>query len=251
MVLIKNRNTIALVLLMSAIAFTGILIAFIYYNNINKSVDPRIIEARSLYEKYNGYTQNNDFISIFSLMDSIESIYHSNLHYKDSYETGVLYNNRAASYLTMALYSNDIDSIAQDSLFDLAEISSKKSIEIYLNWLEIYQNKSNKEIESLIASNFYVGLEKYDARKQAKFLKSRLKEILDAQKETERRLSVSYTNLGIVYRHKMEYELAANSYLKALELWENNLTAENNLNALLGRPQKKRTMLQKLFPPDK
>ncbi|MCF8380276.1 MAG: tetratricopeptide repeat protein [Bacteroidales bacterium] len=251
MIVFKNKNTIALLVIMGAIAFCGLLITYIYYKNINDSVDPRILEARTLYEKYNGYAQENEYEAIFSLMDSIESIYHANLHYKDSYETGVLHNNRAAAYLTMALYSTDIDSLTQDSLFDLAEISANNSIEIYLNWLELYQHKTIQEIQTLITNDFYVGLEKYDAHKKAKFLKSRLKEIIDSQKETERRLSVSYTNLGIIYRHKLNYEMAANSYLKALELWENNLTAENNLNALLGRAQKKRTMLQKLFPPEK
>lgn len=251
MILSKNKNTVALVIIMSAIAITGLLIAYIYYNNINKSVDPRIVEARTLYEKYNNYAQNNDFDAIFSLMDSIEFIYHSNLHYKDSYETGVLHNNRAASYITMALYSADMNSIIQDSLFNLAEISAIKSIDIYKNWLEIYENKTISEIEDKISENFFKGLEKYDSGKQSKFLNSRLQEIIDSQKETAKRLSVSYTNLGIVYRHKHNYESAAKSYLDALELWENNLTAENNLNALLGRPLEKRNMLQKLFPPQK
>lgn len=251
MSLFKNKTTIALILIMCAIAFTGLLISYIYYKNLNESIDPRIVEARSLYEKYNDYTQSNDFDAIFLLMDSVEEIYKSVDHYKDSYETGVLYNNRAASFLTMAIYSNDLDSISQDSLFSLAEISANKSANIYLDWLDKFQNLNEKEIRNLISFEFYSGLEQYDSNKKTKFLKSRLKEIQDSQTETKRRLSVTYTNLGIIYRHKLQYELAANSYKEALDLWDKNLTAENNLNVLLGRPIKKRSVIQKMFPEER
>lgn len=74
MAIFKNKKTIALLAIMGAIGFCGLLIAYIYYKNINDSVDPRIVEARTLYEKYNGYAQENHFNAIFSLMDSIESI---------------------------------------------------------------------------------------------------------------------------------------------------------------------------------
>jgi len=36
-----------------------------------------------------------------------------------------------------------------------------------------------------------------------------------------------------------------------MELWGENLTAENNLNILLGRPVRKRTFIQKMFPQPK
>ena len=69
--------------------------------------------------------------------------------------------------------------------------------------------------------------------------------------ETDRRVSVCYTNLGIILRSRDDNEGAAEMYIKALELWEMNLEAENNLNRLLGRPLKKRNIIQKLFPPEK
>ena len=74
---------------------------------------------------------------------------------------------------------------------------------------------------------------------------------MEGIKETPRRLSVSYTNLGIMYRFREDYENAALSYKKAMDLWEDNLSAENNLNILLGRPLKKRSLLRKIFPEPK
>ena len=72
-----------------------------------------------------------------------------------------------------------------------------------------------------------------------------------ALKETDRRLSVCYTNLGVIERTRGNYQEAIMNYEKALNLWDRNLEAENNLNRLLGRPIKKRNLLQKLFPPDR
>ena len=135
MELFKNKKTRALIVIMSALVLSGVAISYSYYKNINESIDPRIVKARTLYEKYNVYAQKNEFNSIFSLMDSIELIYTDFDHYKNSYEMGVLYNNRAASFLTMALYTDDIAKTDQDSLINLAEFAVKKSIEIYNQWL--------------------------------------------------------------------------------------------------------------------
>lgn len=247
----KNKTSRALIVIMCALVFSGVTISYLYYNNVNKSTDPRIVPARTLYEKYNMYAQNGAYESIFSLMDSIESIYTALDHYKSSYEVGVLYNNRAATFLTILLYTEERELNEQDSLIALAENSAKLSIEIYEQWLGFYQDKDLEEIESSISGEFYKGLEKYDTKQKNIYLRNRVKEIQDSQTETKRRLSVSYTNLGIIYRHKLQYESAANCYKKAIDLWDRNLTAENNLNVLLGRPIKKRSFIQKLFPPER
>ena len=69
--------------------------------------------------------------------------------------------------------------------------------------------------------------------------------------ENNRRLSVCYTNLGLISRFQGNYEDAVKQYEKALALWDRNLDAENNLNKLLNRPIKKRNIIQTLFPPEK
>jgi hypothetical protein len=183
-------------------------------------------------------------------MDSIECIYSAYKHYENSYEIGVLHNNRAASYLTWAIHNEDTNK-NQDSLVNLAESAVLKSIEIYDHWLMRFQGLDQEEIKSIISDDFLEGLERYDADKQKKYLKNRIKEIEESNIETSRRMSVAYTNLGIVFRHRLLYDSAAFSYQKAIDLWDRNLTAENNLNILLGRPLKKRSFLQKLFPPDR
>jgi Flp pilus assembly protein TadD len=64
-------------------------------------------------------------------------------------------------------------------------------------------------------------------------------------------MSVSHANLGIIYRHKGRYEAAAKEYIKALELWPDNLAAENNMNVILNKPLKKRSALRHIFPKDR
>jgi len=251
--LFRNKTTRALILIMCALVALGIIIAKSYYKNLNESIDPRIVDARLLYKQYDKYALNNEIDSVFILLDSIEAIYATIPHYHKSFELGVLNNNRAAAYLTLAMHSPvySIDSVAQDSIIQLASQYSKVSIDIYNTWLAAYETLTETEIREKIKPDFVIGFEQIDAKKHNRILERRIKEIIDAQVETKRRLSVSYTNLGIIYRHNEEYEKAADSYETALELWDENLTAENNLNVLLGLPLKKRTLIQKLFPPEK
>jgi len=236
---------------MCALVLIGSSISYFYYKGVNESTDPRIIEARILYERYNGYAQSNQIDAIFSLMDSVEAIYSRYDHYRNSFEVGVLYNNRAASYITLALYSDEIDKIEQDSLINLADSALSKSIEIYNDWLDKFQDLEAQDIKKVIEPDFKIGLTNYTSDEADNFLNKRVKEIQNSQVETKRRLSVGYTNQGIIYRHRMLYEDAARSYKAAIDLWDRNLTAENNLNKLLGRPEKKRNLIQKLFPPER
>jgi len=183
-------------------------------------------------------------------MDEIEVIYNSFDHYRNSYEVGVLYNNRAATYLTVALFTDStlMSKQMKDSLVNLSEIAARKSIQIYEDWLSKYQDKSPEEIDQTASDDFYTGLEIYNSEQQLRFFKRRIKEINTAQSETLRRLSVSYTNLGMVYRHRLDYESAAKCYKKAINLWDKNLTAENNLNILFNKPIRERNFIQKMFP---
>jgi len=249
---LSNKNKRALILVMIALSFIVIFFSYFYYSGVNASKDPRVKSARKLYEKYNDYTVQNDFQNIFALLDSVENFYRSVNNYSESFEVGVLYNNRAAAYLTMALYENkpeEYSLLSKDSLLNLAQISVNKSITIYENWLKIYSDKSKDQINDIINVDFLTGLEQYSEKDKNRFLENRIKEIETSQYETERRLSVAYTNLGIIYRHLEQYEKTIDCYTKAIELWDQNLTAENNLNILLGKPLKKRNLIQKLFPP--
>lgn len=247
-----NKTPRALIRAMVALVFVSLGIAWVYYRGINRWVDPRIKDARLLYEKYNGFAQSERYDSVFWLMDTIERIYNTVPHYRMGYETGVLYNNRAAAYLSIFLHP-DKQMIAEDttSLLQKAECMVRQSITLYDRWLATYAEIGESEIYRIAAENFSEGLEAYDADQQEGFLDRRIKEITEALEENPRRLSVSYTNLGTIKRHQMDYDSAVIYYTRAMELWDQNLTAENNLNILLNRPLKKRNLIQKLFPPEK
>ena len=253
-----NSSTRALVLIMIALVVIGILIARFYYGNINKSIDPRVAEARSLYAKYDSYAQEGNYYKVFALLDSIEGIYRSTKHYEGSFELGVMYNNRAAALLTISMFADSIltrqnpySGLSADSLVTLSEINVLNAISIYDNWLTEFSGKSFEQICEIIEPQFMNGLENIDPDLKTKYLGARVREIEKAILENDRRLSVCYTNLGIVFRQREQYKEAVEQYEKALELWDRNLNAENNINLLLGRPLKKRNFIQKLFPPEK
>ena len=44
--LFGNKRTRALILIMCALVLSGIAVSYFYYGNINRSTDPRIVEAR-------------------------------------------------------------------------------------------------------------------------------------------------------------------------------------------------------------
>lgn len=248
----KHHKTRTLILTMTVLVFTGILIAWFYYGGVNRSVDPRIKGARELYEKYNEFTGLGQYDSILWLMDTIESVYSSVDHYRDSYETAVLYNNRAAVYLSVYMQPGNEILIGDTAVFiSKAENAVRKSLHMYREWFSKFEGLDEPAIRENIEQNFLNGMDQYSPDEKEQFLDKRVREIIEAQKENRRRLSVSYTNLGIIKRHQQKYDSAAICYLKAIDLWERNLTAENNLNILLHRPLKKQGLLQKLFPPEK
>lgn len=246
-----NRSTRTLIIVMGVLVVFAILISQWYYRDLNASVDPRVVPARELYKKYNLLAEANQIDSVFLLLDTIEGIYREIPHYNSAFEVGVLNNNRAASWLTLALYSEMRDSTEKDSLVMLAEEAVRKSIKIYESWEKRFREMNEEQVRSVISEEFMYGLDAYSIEEQEKYLENRIGEILESQEEIRRRTSVSYTNLGIVYRYREQYDSAAFSYKKALDLWDRNLTAENNLNLLLGQPLKKRNIIQRMFPPDR
>ncbi len=234
----------ALIYVMMALVVITILLARSFYRKENQAVDPRVVPARELYEGYNALAVANDYAGVIRLLDTIEQIYSQYPHYAGSFETGVLENNRAAVYLTLGIsydsLSSPFHSMGQDSLIALGESAARESIKRYEDWLEKYEKKDGAAIRQEVQTTFGTGYEAY--------LDKRVKEIEKAIQETPRRLSVSYTNLGLTYRYREDYQAAADCYRKAMDLWEDNLTAENNLNILLGQPLKKRNFIQKMFP---
>jgi tetratricopeptide (TPR) repeat protein len=251
MVFLKNRSIRVLILVLSTLFVFAFIGAQLYYRYENESSDPRVAQAKILYEKYNEFAFNARYDSVFVLMDSIEAIYSLVSHYEKSYEVGVLYNNRGAAYIAMSLDTAITDSLVKDSLLNLAQVNLKSSIDIYENWLEKWQQFDMEEIRAELKQHFPEDDPTFLGKSAQRYINKRAKEIREAKQETPRRLSVTYTNLGLTYRHKGMYDLAIDNYMKALELWPDNLTAENNINILFGREPKKKSFIRQLFPKDR
>lgn len=235
---------------MVILALVGIAIAWIYYGNINKAVDPRVKEAQVMYGRYNVYASENDFEKVLALLDSIQEVYSAVPHYAKSYELGVMQNNRASVFLTKALADTTLDEIRQN-YFSLAEQHLLESITYYNRWINDFGNMTEEEISAYVDKEFrsdplLSGDKNIDA-----MIRKRVKDIQTAQIETPRRLSVSYSNLGIIKRHENEVEEAVDFYTRAIELWDENHAAKNNLNILFGKPVEKQGLLRKLFPPER
>lgn len=243
-----NRNTTLLIGLMALISTIGVFIAWKHYSGINRAEDPRVVKAKTIYLRYDQLAQEKKYTDIILLLDSMTSIYSEFSDYKESYEVGVIYNNKAAVYVSNALFETD-DGPVKDSLFSMAKENVDQAIYIYNNWMEKYGKLNENELMAQF-SPIYEGSSFTEENKE-KFLEKRVSDLIMAQKENPRRLSVSYTNLGIIYRHQGEVELSVENYKKALDLWDQNLSAENNINILLGKPVRKRSMLDKLFPEKK
>jgi tetratricopeptide (TPR) repeat protein len=221
-----------------------LLTAYIYYNGKNKAEDPRIVRTKYMFRQFDEQMKINEFSSALPLLDSIELILIKVPGYKESYEPGIVYNDRGSAYLSIALYGSR-DSTEKLRLLEIAEKNIDSAIAIYNTWLGKNSSLSIEELSKNIRPFFH---EKDVA---FKILHKRTEDLVLAQKETPRRLSVCYTNLGIIQRHQYKQNEAVESYIKAIKLWKDNFTARNNFNVLMGKPPKDRSIIDQLFPPDK
>lgn len=199
-----NKGTKNLIIIMSLISLIVIVGMGLYYKQLNTQGDPRLLEARKLLITFEQHREKEDYDNVLLTLDKMEAIYKGMEGYENSFEMGVVENNRGATYLAEALRKKTKEE--QTPLLLKAKEHIGKGIEIY---------KANKG------------------------------------REMERRLSVSYTNLGIIARHEGRLEDALRHYKKALDLWSENHTAKNNLRVIAGEKPVKRSVIQQLFPPKK
>lgn len=245
-----NRTSGILSIVMVIIFIAGLWYANLYYSQVNDAEDPRVRHAKELYSEYNHLAAEKKYNEIFDLLDSIHLIYAQLDDYQDSYEVAVLHNNRAAVLLNIALFEA-VSQVERDSIIGLSECIILEGIDIYDDWLLEFGELNHEELLIHFQSIYQREFPLLDISLRDDYVEKRVKEIETAQEEMTRRLSVSYTNLGIVLRHQNQVEKAVEYYQLALELWPENLTAENNINILLGEPLKERSLLDKIFPPNK
>jgi tetratricopeptide (TPR) repeat protein len=226
------------------------LTAYIYYNGKNRAEDPRIVETKYLFRQFDNLMNENQFTQALPLLDKIDSILLLVPGYIESYEPALVCNNRGSACLSMALYSKR-DSSEKDRMLLIAKMNIDSSIAIYNRWMDTYPELSKEELSVMIKPFFPENDLTFKGKNYKKILRKRVDDLVLAQKENPRRLSVCYTNLGTILRHQYKQSEAVENYIKAIELWKDNYTARNNFNVLMGKPPKDRSIINKLFPPDK
>jgi len=234
-----------LISIMILITIIGLTISYIYYDKQNKAEDPRTLDIGKMYKNYNRYVRENDHNLALAVLDSIEFAYKQIDHYKNSYEVGVVYVNKSAVYLTQAL-NLDHKNNQKEILLNTSEEWLEKALLIYKNWDNEYKKFTDQELDNRLNKDF-----DEIKRNKINIIKKRKKKIQLALYEINRRYSVIYTNLGIIKRHKLQFEESIECYIKAIELWDENFTAKNNLNVLRGKKPIKQNFIKRLFPPER
>lgn len=227
----------------------GIIISsgYLYYRSLNRAEDPRIIDARKKMTEYNRLMgENNPDLAIL-LLDQVEDIYMNTPGYAQSYEPGVVHNNRGTVFLIKAeteiLNSKKTD---PENLIQ-AKHFIQSSVDIYTRWLDTVTPLTRGQIRNMILPFFLAQDPVFAGLDLNKIIEKRVDDIIVSKIETRRRLSVSYTNLGIVCRYEGDLDGSRQHYEKAIELWDENHAAQDNLNRLMGLPPEKRNIIRKMF----
>jgi tetratricopeptide (TPR) repeat protein len=250
-IFIPTKGTRTILVITFSVSILAVVFAFFYYRRINNSEDPRIRKAREFLVKYDKASGNINSIEQFPFLDSADVIFKSYPDYETSFEVGVIYNNKCSALLLSALYDSTINATEKSTLLALSMDYCDSSIFIYENWIAEWGKLSPENIADRIS--IFMN-EKDPEFKDSNFrmiFSGRVKNIVKAQIETPRRLSVSLSNKGTIYRHMMKLDSALNCYQLAISLWKDNRTAKSNMTVLMGGKPVKPSIIESLFPPDK
>jgi hypothetical protein len=248
---IVSKGTKVIFLITFSVSLTAVIFAFFYYQSINSAEDPRIAGAKKLLLEYDKIQGGINSIEAFPILDSAAAIFNSLPDYSGSFETGVIYNNKCSALLLPAIYDTTISAPEKSNLLSLSMSYCDSSINCYNSWKKEWNGLSKSDIESKLKS---VMSENDPAFRDVNFnrvFEKRVKNMMEAQVETDRRLSVSITNKGIIFRHMQKPDSALFCYREALNLWKDNRIAKSNLSVLMGGQPVKPSLLESLFPPDK
>jgi hypothetical protein len=244
-----SQGTKTILAITISVSFLAIVFAFFYYRGMNRSEDPRIIRAKEMLAEYEKLSRENKGIEAFDLLDSAFAIFSSIPDYAGSYEKGVIYNNKCGGIMLKAIYDSETGTGNKSKLLEVAMEYCDSSILTYKKWLDEWEGLSSEEVAIKLRPYMNENDPVYSGFNFSKIFKRRVKNIVDAQYETARRLSVSYTNKGTIFRHLHEPDSALVYVRMALSLWEDNRTAESNLSVLMGGEPLKPKLIESLFPP--
>lgn len=247
---ISGGTKVVLAITFSIVMLT-LLFAFFYYRSINLSEDPRVSRARIMMSEYDRQSGGPDSYTRFSLLDSADAVFRSLPDYETSFETGVIFNNKCSGLLMMALYDSTLSDINKSDLLRLSLQYSDSSISVYNRWLHEWGGLSDEATAQRLEPFMRHDDQAFEGRNFERIFRRRVKNIALARIETPRRLSVSYTNRAMAYRHLMMQDSALYCYEKALSLWKDNRTAKSNMSVLMGGEPIKAGLIESLFPPDR
>ena len=250
-IFIITRGTKVILVITFSVSVVAVLVAFFYYRDLNNLEDPRIRKAKellSLFEKESGKINN---LANFYLLDSANIIFRSIPDYKFSFEPGLIYNNKCSSLLMVAIYDSTVSRDEKNKLLDIAMKYCDSSMVVYKNWISDWEKLSYEEIAERIRLYMDDSDTVFDGLNFKRIFDKRVKDIIAAQIETPRRLSVSLTNKGTIYRHQLLVDSALSCYNQSLIIWKDNRTAKSNLSVLMGGEPVKPSIIESLFPPDK
>lgn len=150
-----------------------------------------------------------------------------------------------------AIYDSTISSGEKSKLLDLSMRYCDSSIIVYKNWISVWEKLSATDIADRIRPLVNEKDRYFEGLNFRRIFEKRVKDLITAQVETPRRLSVSLSNKGTIYRHLLKVDSALVYYQQALAIWKENRTAKSNLSVLMGGEPVKPTIIESLFPPDK
>jgi hypothetical protein len=246
-----TRGTKVIILIAFTVSLLAISFAFFYYRNINSSHDPRTAEAQRLLTLFDKESPELNSSDAFSILDSADVVFSSLQDYSQSFERGLIYNNKCTYLLMTALYDSSIPAEEKKILLEIAGEYCDTGMMIYRRWLSEWGKLSEEQILEKIKPGMQEDDPAFAGHNYQKILKRRIRYISEAQVETPRRLSVSLTNKGTIFRHQLLPDSAAAYLQQALQLWPENRIASSNISVLYGGKPVKPSMIQTLFPPDK
>ena len=252
----QRQSGIVKVLLSTLLIVIFILVyAVFYYGRINSAADPRVREANELLLQYEKGIESDQYGMALSILKAMDLIYRNTEGYEHSFERGVVLNNKASVHLvkleTDLLNEVKVNRITMLETLDIAETYTRQAIGLYEQWLSDMGKLTRDEVEQRVRPTFTLGDPALEDVNVENVIQKRVDDIMLAQLETKRRLSVTYTNLGVIERYKGNLEISKKCYEKAIELWDRNYTAKDNLNVLLNQPVNKRSMIDRMFPPER
>jgi hypothetical protein len=246
-----SKGTKVVLVITFSVSALAVLFAIFYYRDLNNLEDPRTKKARELLALFDKESVRISDFSSFSLLDSANAVFRSYPDYESSFETGVIYNNKCSSLLMAAIYDTTISSTEKSKMLDLSMSYCDSSITVYKNWISNWEELSGDDIAEKIRPLINENDNHFKGLNFRRIFERRVKDLIAAQVETPRRLSVSLSNKGTIYRHKFLVDSALLCYQNALTRWKDNRTAKSNLSVLMGGEPVKPSIIESLFPPDK